>query len=229
MKLGYKKNPDMIIIGNKNTNLSISDNLDLNIYDDITSIENWVIFESDLNKDTLYIRERIRNILDTISWSGCTNTEKDIVIKYYLKETNKTQSESDTEKIVYLMGLGYTQQQAIGFLIQSYSVYHLLEIDSCNKRGNSTKLYDIIGKYISISDAADLIKITHKLFDLYKTQAIRGTTYGTAGEGLLDFITSTPNTSYEFSGLEQQGYVLNTGDYNSFISELMDILKNGNY
>jgi len=229
MKLGYKKNPDDIIIGELNTNLIISENLDLNLYNDITSIQNWVLFEPELDKDVLYIRERIRESLNIIGWSGCSNTDKDIIIKYYLKETSKTESESDTEKVIYLMSKGYSLNEAQGLLIKAYADFHILEIDACYKRANSSKLFTIIGKYLSVPDASDLIKITHTLFDLYKTQAIRGTTYGTAGEGILDFIMSTPGTSYEFTGLEQQGYVLNTGNYNDFINELLDVLKFGNY
>ncbi len=229
LKLGYKKNPDVITIGEINSNLIISDNLDLNLYNDITSIQNWVLFEAELNKDVLYIRERLRENLNNIGWSGCSNTDKDIIIKYYLKETIKTEQQSDTEKVMFLISKGYTLQQAQGILIKAYADFHILEIDACYQRANCSKLFTIIGKYLTVADASDLIKITHMLFDLYKTQAIRGTTYGTAGEGILDFIESTPGTSYEFTGLEQQGYILNTGTYISFINELLDVLKFGNY
>lgn len=227
--LGYKKNPDLVEIGKFNTNLIISSNLDLNLYDDISSIENWVLYEPELGKDTLYIRERIRDLLNIKGWNNCNNNEKDIIIKYYLKESVKSENDANTEKVMHLMGKGLTLLQAQGFLIQSFSDFHLKEINSCALRANSALLYTVIGKYLSIEDASDLIKVTYKLFYLYKTQAIRGTFYGTAGEGLLDFIASTPGTQYEFTGLEQQGYTLLAGTYLDFITDLLDILQHGNY
>jgi hypothetical protein len=177
----------------------------------------------------MQMRERVRDIVDTVSWSGLTSTEKDIVIDLYLKETNKDENTSNNEKVAHLMGKGYSLPQSQGALYKAYSKHHIKEIASCAKRGNSEQLYIVISKYLSLADAGDLIKITHKLFDLYKTQGIRGINDGNAGEGLFDFLESSVGTSYETSGLEQQGYTLNTGDYNSFITELMDVLRNGNY
>lgn len=204
--------------------------LDLNLYDDITSIENWDNYGNILCTDILQVRDRIKEELDVISWSGLTNTQKDIVIKYFLKETAKDDSTSNTEKAVYLMtSKGYSQLQAQGVLIQAYGSYHPKEVYACNKRASTEKLYEVIAKYLTLADAGDLIKITHKLFDLYKTQAIRGTQDGNAGEGLFNFLESTTGTSYETTGLEQQGYTLNTGTYSDFITELMDVLRHGNY
>lgn len=203
--------------------------LDTTKYDDITSIESWDKYSTMITTDYLQTRERIRVMLDDIAWTGCTINEKYIVIKYYLKESLKTSSDSDSEKIQFLMGEGLSLDESKIFLIKAYSVYHIKEIDACNKRSNSESLYEVIAKYLNLTDAADLIKITHKLFDLYKSQAIRGLNDGTAGEGLFDFLESTVGSSYETSGLEQQGYTLNTGDFTSFISELMDVLRNGNY
>lgn len=210
--------------------ISTGGTLDLSIYDDITSIENWVEYGDVLCTDTLQVRDRIKEELDVISWSGLTNTQKDIIIEYYLKETSKDDATSNTEKVTYLMtSKGYSLPQAQGALVQAYGSYHPKEVQACNKRASVEKLYEVIAKYLTLADAGDLIKISHKLFDLYKTQAIRGTQDGNAGEGLFDFLESTVGTSYETTGLEQQGYTLNTGTYSEFIAELMDVLRNGNY
>ena len=210
--------------------ISTTGTLDTTIYDDITSIENWVQYGKNICTDYLQVRDRLLVELNNISWSGLTNNEKDIVIEYYLRETSKDEVTMNTDKVTYLMTeKGYSQLQAQGTLIQSYSAYHLNEINSCAKRGNSEQLYIVIAKHLTIIDAADLIKITHTLFDLYKSQAIRGTDDGSAGEGLFNFLESTVGSSYETTGLEQQGYTLNTGDYTSFVSELMNVLRNGNY
>lgn len=206
-----------------------SGSLDLTKYDDITSIESWNEYGGILCTDCLQIRDRIKYHFELVSWSGLTSAEKDIVISWYLKESYKDDNTSNTEKIMHLLGKGYSMPQAQGKLIQSYSEYHLREIDACAARANSGQLYTVIAKHLNLIDASDLIKITHKLFDLYKSQGIRGTLDGNAGEGLFDFLESTPGTSYETTGLQQQGYTLNTGTYMSFVSELMDVLRNGNY
>lgn len=209
--------------------ISVNGSLDLTKYDDITSMVSWDEYSDNLCTDRLQTRDRIKEILNSQGWSGSTDNDKEIVIKYYLKETNKEDSVSNTEKVMFLMGKGYTLEQAQGRLIQAYSTFHIIEINACHSRANSAKLFEVIAKYLDLSDASDLIKITHKLFDLYKTQAIRGVNDGNAGEGLFDFLESTIGTSYETTGLTQQGYTLNTGDNTTFINELMDVLRKGNY
>jgi hypothetical protein len=203
--------------------------LDTSKYDDITSIENWYLHSDAICCDYLQMRERVRTILDATGWSGLTSTEKDIIIELYMQETTKDDATANGEKVAQLMGKGYSLQEAQGILLKSYASHHLKEVDSCLKRANSEGLYTVIAKYLILDDAGDLIKITHKLFDLYKTQAIKGINDGNAGEGLFDFLESTSGTTYETAGLEQQGYTLNVGDYTSFITELMDVLRNGNY
>lgn len=222
---------NMIEVGGSANPTFISTNgvLDTNLYDDITSIENWFSYGDLLCTDILQIRDRVREILDVTGWSGLTNAEKDIVITLFLKETNKADNVSDTEKVMYLMGRGYSLAQAQSKLMQAYADYHIKEIIACTNRANSEKLYVVIAKYLSLADASDLIKITHKLFDLFKSQGIRGTLDGNVGEGLFNFLESTVGTSFETTGLTQQGYTLKTGTYSSFINELMDILRNGNY
>jgi hypothetical protein len=203
--------------------------LDLEKYDDITSIENWFKYGGSLTTDYLQLRERVRAILNSVTWNGTTPSEKSVIIELYLKETSKTENQANMEKVMYLMGLGFSLDDAQTEIIKSYANYHLLEIDSCYKRANSERIFKIIAKYLNLADAADLIKTTHKLFDLYKTQGVRGTKDGESGEGLFDFLESTVGTSFETTGLRQQGYALKSGDYNIFINELMDVLRHGNY
>jgi hypothetical protein len=209
--------------------ISTNGTLDTSKYDDVTSIENWLVYGDVLCTDYLQIRERVRDELEATGWSGLTSTEKRIIIDLYLKEGAKDDTTANTEKVVFLMGQRLTQIQAQGILAQAYSIHHIKEIRSCTSRANSEMLYIVIAKYLSLADAGDLIKISHKLFDLYKTQGIRGINDGNAGEGLFDFLESTAGTTYETSGLTQQGYTLNAGDFTAFISELIDVLRNGNY
>jgi hypothetical protein len=204
--------------------------LDTSKYDDITSMSNWIKYGKILCTDGYQMADRIKDIVDEIKWSGTTDEDKDILINYHIRERDKDSSTASTEKIMYLMGKGLSQEESKEILQEAYSRFHLIEVDSSTKRVTNEKLYTVISKYLNISDAGDLIKITHKLFDLYKTQGIRGINDGNAGEGLFDFLESTTGTSYETSGLREQGYVLNDSKtYDDFINEIMDILRYGNY
>lgn len=198
-------------------------------YSDFSSIGNWYNYGSSLCTDILQLRDKIKELVESITWSSLSDAEKDIVIEFYIREDGVDESTYNTNKITYLMGKGYTLDEAKGKLIQSYANYHTKEVKACGERASCERLYQVIAKYLVLSDAGDLIKITHKLFDLYKTQAIRGTEDGNAGEGLFNFLESTVGSSYENAGLEQQGYTLNTGTYSEFITELMDVLRHGNY
>lgn len=226
-----KENRTMVALPGDQVNspiIATTQSLDLNIYDDVTSIENWYKYDF-LCTDILQTRDRIKSMINNITWANLTNTERDIVIELYLKEDVVSENTYNGYKVAYFMGKGYTLDQSRYLLFQAYGDFHVREIRACYKRANSEKLYKVIAKYLTLADAGDLIKVTHKLFDLYKTQAIRGTLDGNAGEGLFNFLESTPGSSYEYSGLAQQGYTLNTGSYSDFITELMDVLRNGNY
>lgn len=209
--------------------IATTQSIDTNLYDDITSIESWYQYGDILCTDILQTRDRIKGIVNSGTWSGLTNNEKEIVIELYIKKDDVDEDTYNTNKVMYLMSQGYSLSEAQGRLIKAYGSYHTKEVRACNIRANCEKLYEVIAKYLTLSDAGDLIKITHKLFDLYKTQAIRGTEDGNAGEGLFNFLESTVGSSYENAGLEQQGYVLKTGTYSEFITELMDVLRHGNY
>lgn len=234
MKLGYKKNIDEMSLDGTDSNLIISDNLDLEIYDDITSIENWYYHHNHngICTDYLQMRDRVRDVLNEKKWSGCTVPEKDIIIELYTKETDKSNSTSNTEKIIHLIyNKGMSQADAIAFLQYSFANFHIKEIESSLKRAQSVQLFKIIAKYLSISDAADFTRTITTPYHLYTTQGIRGINDGEAGEGLFDFIESTVGSSYETTGLNQQGYIMANGDSDAtnFIIELMDVLRKGNY
>lgn len=198
-------------------------------YIDFNGIENWINYGKSICSDDLQLRDRILQLVNTITWSSLNDAEKDIVISFNLRETAVDDATYNTNKITYLMGKGNSLEESKIILLKSYAEFHIKEVVACKKRSDSEKMYEIIAKYLQLSDAGDLIKITHKLFDLYKTQAIRGTEDGNAGEGLFNFLESTVGTSYENSGLEEQGYTLNSGTYTEFITELMGVLREGKY
>ncbi len=182
-----------------------------------------------IDKDYLVNRDCIIIGMSNKTWALMTSEDKYTAIDYFAKESSKDDTTANTEKVLFLMGTGLTQEQAQGYLLQAYAKHHTKEKQACLARATSELIDIVIGKYIPISDAADFVKVIGNLYNLYVTQGIKGINDGLAGEGLFDFIESTVGTAYETAGLAQQGYVLNTGDYPSFVSELMDILRNGNY
>lgn len=198
-------------------------------YIDFNGIENWINYGKSICSDELQVRYRISQLVNTITWSGLSDGEKDIVISYNIREDAVDEDTYNTNKITYLISKGNSLEESKIILLKSYAEFHIKEVIACKKRSDSEKMYEVIAKYLKLIDAGDLIKITHKLFDLYKSQAIRGTEDGNAGEGLFNFLESTVGSSYENSGLEEQGYTLNSGTYTEFITELMSVLREGKY
>lgn len=193
---------------------------------DITSIESWDKYGSFICSDYLQTRDRI---IDLFNWSTATDIEKDLVIAYFGYDKSLDTATNDTNKVAYLMGKGMTQAEAQGFLLLSYSKFHTKEKESCYKRANSEKLSVTMLTYLSIPDSRDFIETTKLLMDLYAQQGIFGTSYGSAGIGIMDYIESTVGTVYENVGLDSKGYILNTGTIADFKNDLTDILLNGNY
>jgi hypothetical protein len=193
---------------------------------DITSIQNWDKYGSFICSDYLQTREFI---IDLFDWSTATDTEKDIVISYFGYDKALDMATNDTNKVAYLMGKGMTQADAQGFLVLSYSKFHTKEKGACYKRANCEKLSIVMLSYLSIIDSRDFIETTKLLMDLYAQQGIFGTSYGSAGVGIMDYIESTVGTVYENVGLDSKGYILNTGTITDFKNDLSDILLNGNY
>lgn len=196
-------------------------------------------FEQDLNghRDYLAMRKAYCDevLTNKTTWANFSNEEKQRFIDLFLNDPNLNadpllnQQANDQNKVIFLMGLGYSQAVAQQVLVDSYSEHHVFEIEACTARANASKSTAVVIKYLNISDARDFIETTKSLYDLYADQGIKGVNDGSVGEGLFDFIESTVGTSFEFLGLEQQGYTLKGGTWSTFKAELMDILRNGNY
>jgi hypothetical protein len=214
-------NPDYIAVSGTT--------LDTTLYDDITSIENWDKYGELACTDYFQIRDNIIDIMTDLRWSGLTSNEKYIAIKYYAREKDVDINTSDTDKVMFLMGEGYSYDDAVAYVKKSYVIHREKLIESCMSRANSHKLIEVVSTYLDLNDASDLINVTYKLFELYKTQAIFGISGGDGQEGIFDFVLSYPGTSFEFSGLEQQNYTLKTGTWDDFKTDIMSIIKYGIY
>ena len=130
-------------------------------YSDFSSIENWYNFGMSLCTDILQCRDRIKEIVNSGTWSGLNNNEKDIIIELYIRQDDVDEDTYNTNKVTHLMSQGYTLQESQIRLIQSYGNYHTKEVRACECRANCERLYEVIAKYLTLSDAGDLIKITH--------------------------------------------------------------------
>ena len=164
-------------------------------------------------------------------WINLTDVEKDVIINVFLEDPLVDTATNNTNKVTHLMttkGMSVTEAQA--YLATAYAMHHVKEVKSCEKRAASQDAAELVAIYLNLSDARDFIDTTKTLYDMYRLQGIKGTQYGTVGEGLLDFIESTPGTSFEHIGLAQQGYTINNSmPVSGLVSGLVDILINGNY
>jgi uncharacterized protein YoaH (UPF0181 family) len=162
-------------------------------------------------------------------WNNLTDEEKDYIILFYLKDPSIDEATNNTNKVTYLMGKGMSYNEAIDYLTTAYSKFHSKERDSTYKRATSVDTTNLLAKYLTTEDMASFLDITKMMIDKYKDEGITGTEYSVVGEGLTDFINSTPGTSFENLGLASQGYVLKTGTIDDLKNGLIDILINGNY
>lgn len=179
-----------------------------------------------------YLKARDLAIDEMVAQGGFNSLsveDKYYIIFFYAEDPAMTSDDNNTAKVTFLMGEGFTQAEALSYLTESYSKHHLKERESCLKRANSKKGTSIMATYLNIVDLADFINTTKTMFDNYKFEGIKGTAYGKAGEGIMDFIESTPGTSFENIGLKDQGYVLKQGTITDLITELKSLLVDGNY
>lgn len=193
-----------------------------------TKVSDWDKYRSMIDKDYLYVRDEITKLTTSVGFNNMPSEDKDIVIAYHSKDNNKTDADNDTDKVVYLMGTGKTQGQAVSFLKTAFANHHVLSLESCKLRGNSIKLSEVVLSYLNEEDATDFTETAKSLFDFFMDHARKGSNDYSKRDGLFDFIEST--SSYLTMGLEQQGYTLVTGTtWAQFRIDLMDVLRHGNY
>lgn len=182
-------------------------------------------------KDYQQFRDYVAAAAATKTWAAMSDEEKRFLCDWYIRPTGTDKPTDSANKVAFLMGTGLSQAQAVEVLQDAFAKWHVEEINSCVARVNSEKFYKIIATYLSTVDAADFAEVGQNSYIKYFTQAIRGVNDSDTGEGLFDFIESTAGTSFEFAGLAQQGYTMQNGDpdMTNFITDLMDVLRNGNY
>ena len=188
-------------------------------YTDIDSIGNWDKFGLQVANDYSVVKFEIKDIATVSGWTGLTNAEKDLAIKYYAYP-------DPTTAVIYLMTTkGMTQAQAQGFLLVSWHKHHLKNIIAYTQRWNYAKL--AVLQYISRADGEDLFNTITVLIDLYIKVGILGFEYNDNQDGIVDYIYS--KHGFTGQGLEENGYSLLQGDWADFKDGLNKVLVGGIY
>jgi len=182
--------------------------------------------------DYYQFRTLLNEQLDVKTWAGCSDAEKDLIIKINVKESAISYATDGTNKVTHLITSGQSAdtESARLFLVDAWAYHHILDVDACGSRSVSLKLYEIMGRYLTKADSTDFFTTVENLYFAFEKQAIKGSLDGSE-VAVFDYIESTPGTVYEFTGLESKGYTMQNGDTDmtNFIVDIMDILRKGNY
>ena len=185
---------------------------------DQTSIENIHSYWKSTQKDYRFAREVIGNL--ATDFSSLTPNEKSIVAKW-MAIWNIDGTIDYTTLIGYYMGLGYSQTEAQGKIINDEIEFLRPELTSCSPQ-RYRDAQKVCAMFLTPLDQDDIFtKIIIPLKN-FQEMGILGLNYRSTVEGLMDFIDSTG--SYSASGLEQQNYTLNFGTIELFKSSLKNAL-----
>ena len=188
-------------------------------YTDISAIEYWDKFGLPVANDYSVVKFAIKELAELLGWTGLTNIEKDLCIKYYAYP-------DPTSAVIYLMTTkGWSQAQAQGFVLQSWHKHHLRNIVAYTQRWNYAKF--TVLQYISRADGEDLFNTVKTLVDLYIEVGILGWEYTDNQDGIIDYVYSTHG--FTGQGLEENGYQLLQGTWADFKDALNNVLVCGIY
>lgn len=188
-------------------------------YTDISSIEHWDEFGSNVATDYAMIKFSIKGIATRLGWTGITNAEKDLAITYYSYP-------DPTTAIIYLMTVkGMSQVDATAFLTLAWHKHHLKNIDAYSERWNYCKL--TVLTYISRLDGEDLFTTVKLLIDLYIEVGVLGIEFNDNQNGIYDYTYSL--NGFIDNGLEENDYILLLGTWDEFKDAITDVLVCGQY
>lgn len=186
-------------------------------YVDISSIVKWNQFGSEVANDYLVVRFEIKAILLEKGWANLSNAEKDLCIVHYVGDT--------TDAVIYLMGKGYPQAMAQGFVLQSWHKYHAKLLEACQQRLYYLKF--IAPQFLSLEDSEKLFDNAQTLIYEFTQLGRFGLANGDKKSGIVDYLMST--NDYVGAGMEESGITLLQGTWDYFRNELIKILMDGIY
>jgi hypothetical protein len=120
---------------------------------------------------------------------------------------------------------GMNQYQAQGYLLQEWHKHHGRLIDVSKKRWYYVKF--IVAQYLNFNDAEELLDVCQMLIWSYTECGRLGIQYGDKNNGIMDYIEST--NLFENQGLRESGFQLQLGTWDTFISDMKNVLVNGIY
>jgi hypothetical protein len=186
-------------------------------YADISSIVVWDRFGELVANDYLVVRFEIKALLTEKGWANLSSTEKDLCIKHYVGDS--------MDAVMFLMGKGYSQVQAQGFILQSWHKYHAKLLEASRQRVYYVKF--CVPQFVSLTDAEKLFDNAHELIYELTELGRFGLTNGDKKAGIVDYLMST--NDYAGAGLEESGLTLVQGTWDIFRKALNDILMEGIY
>jgi hypothetical protein len=188
-------------------------------YVDISSIANWDKYGSLVANDYFAYKCAIKTIAMEVGWTGLTNTEKDLCIKYYAYP-------DATSAVIFLMTTkGMSLQQAQGYILLEWHKHHGNITASCRQRWFYVKF--IVPQYLSFDDAEDLLNTVEPLVFAYHDMGRLGINYGDKKDGIMDYIEST--NAFAGQGLRENSYVLLQGTWDEFILAMKNVFVWGVY
>ena len=189
-----------------------------NGYANVSTIVNWDVFGEIPANDYMCVRFEIRDLCRAKGWSNMTNVEKDVAIKHYV-------SDNPTDAVIYLMGKGYSQAQAQGFVLTSWHKYHAKLLEATQQRFYYLKF--VVPQYLSLTDAEMLFDNASGLIYELTELGRFGIAIGDKKSGVLDYLMST--NDYVGAGMEESGITLIQGTWDTFRAALYGILVDGIY
>lgn len=188
-------------------------------YTDISSIVYWDKFGHNVANDYFVYKCAIKTIVTEMGWTGLTNTEKDLAIKYYAYPDT-------TSAVIYLMTTkGMSVEQAQGYILLTWHKHHGNIITSCKQRWFYAKF--IVPQYLSFDDAEDLLNTVEPLVFAYHDMGRLGINYADKKDGIMDYIEST--NAFAGQGLRENSYTLLQGTWDEFINAMKNVFVWGIY
>lgn len=200
-------------------------NPDINAWEEVTSIDNWIYWCALNNKDFWWCQNRIDEVRTDLTWTSLSVTDKYSVINYGAYKAG------DSDKVTFLMGEGLTLAEAQGYLLTVWKSNMPKAIAAARARVESEKFFEVIGTYLPKADAEDLLETVDGLLSEFRNAAHIGTNIPGSSPGIWDYINNTAGTAYETAGIDAKEtiYTLNTGTWTAFKDALKDVVFNGNY
>jgi hypothetical protein len=129
-------------------------------------------------------QDTIKTIYTTTGWANLKDPDKDVLIDFGVGDTS-------TEIIPYLIGKGYTQQEASGIYLNSVAKSIESKQPIARSRADNHRIITIVYSFLDSVEADGLLNAIANFLSLYKEKVYLGTEFGDVSDGLMDFINNT--------------------------------------